>query len=250
MRGSRFWSPQCEKRIDTGPKYTQEWRGGIRGIKTAIALEREKTAWMDKKGQTIQGSDDCAVAKGRDWRRENILPAPFLRPLWMLSAPDMARVVVRLIAIRKCPRTGRYPKACTCSTMDNLSSNDLQIFREKSRTFCGSVKIPLDKICHEELPNNPRQFNEKNVTTLLDFFRWEGCLRLDPEHYVPALISRSAVPRDLHPGGELPRLNPEHPVVCLHGRHRLEAARKFFTGDENRWWVVDLYSRGGRVDLP
>jgi len=39
-------------------------------------------------------------------------------------------------------------------------------------------------------------------------------------------------------------------VVCLHGRHRLEAGRKFFTGDENRWSVVDLYSRGGRVDLP
>ena len=55
--------------------------------------------------------------------------------------------------------------------MNNLSSNDLQIFREKSRTFCGSVKIPLDKICHEELPYNPRQFNEKNVTTLLGFFR-------------------------------------------------------------------------------
>jgi len=162
----------------------------------------------------------------------------------------MARVVVRLIAIRKCPRTRRYPKACTCSTMENLSSNDLQIFREKSRTFCGSVKIPLDKICHEELPNNPRQFNKKDVTTLLDFFRSEDCLRLDPEHYVPALISRSAVPRGLHPGGEPPRFNPEHPVVCLHGRHRLEAARKFFTGDENRWWVVDLYSRGERVDLP
>ncbi len=133
--------------------------------------------------------------------------------------------------------------------MDNLSSDDLQIFREKSRTFCGSVKIPLDKIRHEELPNNPRQFNENNVTTLLDFFRSEGCLRLDPEHHVPALISRSAVPPDLRPGGEPPRFDPQHPVVCLHGRHRLEAARKFLTGNENRWWVVDLYSRGGRVDL-
>ncbi len=88
---------------------------------------------MDKKGQTVQRTDDCAVAKGRDWRRENIVPAAFLRPLWMLSAPHMARFVVRLIAIRTCPRTGRYPKACTCSTMDNLSSNDLQIFRESAQ---------------------------------------------------------------------------------------------------------------------
>jgi len=68
MRGSRFWSPQCGKRIDIGPNYTQEWRGGIRGIKTAIALEREKAAGMDKKGQTVQGHDDCAVAKGREYR--------------------------------------------------------------------------------------------------------------------------------------------------------------------------------------
>jgi len=146
----------------------------------------------------------------------------------------MARVIVRLTAIRKCPRTRRYPKAYICSTMENLLSNDLQIFREKSRTFYGSVKIPLDKICYEELPNNPRQFN-KDVTTLLDFFRSEDCLRLDPKHYVPALISRSTVPRGLHLGGEPLRFNPEHPIVYLHGRYRLEAARKFFTGDENRW---------------
>ncbi len=131
--------------------------------------------------------------------------------------------------------------------MDHLSADDLQIFREKSRTFCGSVKIPLDKIRHEELPNNPRQLNKKNVTTLLNLFRLEGCLRLDPEHHVPALISRSVVPQGLHPGAEPPRFNPEHPVVCLHGRHRVEAARKLLTGNEDRWWVVDLYSEGGRA---
>lgn len=44
-----------------------------------IALEREKAAGMDKKGQTVQRSVNCAVAKGRIWRRENIVPAPFVR---------------------------------------------------------------------------------------------------------------------------------------------------------------------------
>ena len=149
--------------------------------------------------------------------------------------------IVQLITIYKCPRTS----ACICSTMDSLTSDDLQIFREKSRMFCGSVKIPLDKICHEELPNNPRQFNEKDVTMLLGFFRSEGCLRLDPKNHVPALISWSAVPQGLHSGGEPPHFSPEHPVICLRGRRRLEAARRFFTGDQNRWWVVDLYSKGG-----
>ena len=146
----------------------------------------------------------------------------------------MARVIVRLIVLRGCPRTGRYSKACIYSAMDNVSSNDLQIFREKSRTFCGSVKIPLDKICYEELPNNPRQFNEKNITILLGFFRSDGCLRLDPEYYVPALISRSALPRGLYLGVEPLYFYPEHPIVCLYGRYRLEAARRFLTGDESR----------------
>ena len=72
--------------------------------------------------------------------------------------------------------------------MDNLSFNDLQIFREKSRTFRGSVKISLKKICHKELPNNPRQFDEKNIATLLGFFRSEGCLHLDPEHHIQSAI--------------------------------------------------------------
>lgn len=233
MKGSRFWSPQCEKRIDTGPKYTQQWRGGIRGIKTAIALEREKAVGMNKKGQTIQGTNDCVVAKGRDWRRESIVLASFVRLLWMLSTSHMTRFVVRLIAIRKCPRTRRYFKACTCS-MNNLLSNDLQIFREKSRTFCDSIKISLDKIRHEELFNNSRQFNKKNVTTLLDFFRSKNCLRLNLEHYVLALISRFATSRDLHLEEESSRFNFEHLVICLHERHRLEAMRKFFTRDENK----------------
>ncbi len=118
--------------------------------------------------------------------------------------------------------------------MENLLSNDLQIFREKSRIFCGSVKIPLDKICYKEFLNNPRQFNKKDVTILLDFFRSEGNLRLDPEYYVPTLISRSAGPRGLYPGGEPLRFNPEYPIVCLYGRYRLKITRKFFTGDENR----------------
>jgi hypothetical protein len=34
------------------------------------------------------------------------------------------------------------------SIMEGLSATDLQIFREKSRAFIGSVKIPLDKLRH------------------------------------------------------------------------------------------------------
>ena len=32
-----------------------------------------------------------------------------------------------------------------------------------------------------------------------------------------------------------------HDLICLHGRHRIEAAKKYLHPDD-KWWVVDLYS--------
>lgn len=40
--------------------------------------------------------------------------------------------------------------------MEGLSAIDLQIFREKSRAFLGLVKILLNKLRYEELPDNLR----------------------------------------------------------------------------------------------
>jgi len=79
-------------------------------------------------------------------------------------------------------------------------------------------------------------------------------LRLEPEHYVPALISRQSLPAGISPGtcanalftkenGEPPTFYPEQPLVYLQGMHRLEAARRFWTKTE-WWWIVNLYSDG------
>lgn len=137
--------------------------------------------------------------------------------------------------------------------MENLSTKDLELFREKSRTFCGSFRIPLDKLEYEKLPNNPRQRDGKNVTRLLDVFCVEGCQPREPENHVPALISCSALPQASRPGGvngsvfkEPQWFIPESPLRVLHGRHRLEAARKFLERAD-RWWVVD--SDGAKVSL-
>ena len=139
--------------------------------------------------------------------------------------------------------------------MDGPSAKDLQVFREKSRTFCGSFEIPLDKLEHEQLPKNPRQRDATNVARLLDVFHKEGCRPREPENHMLALISRSALPQARPPGGvsrgvfeEPQRLIPESPLRVLRGRHRLEAARKFLKGGD-RWWVVDLYSDGVKVSL-
>ena len=138
--------------------------------------------------------------------------------------------------------------------MDSLSNIDLFVFREKSRTFCGSVKVCLDKLQPEPPPLNRRQLDEKNILALVRRFGSEGCLRHDPDFYVPALISRQSLPSDVSPrnngssffpqeNGEPPDFHPAEPLVYLQGRHRLEAARRFWDRTE-RWWIVNLYSDG------
>ena len=127
--------------------------------------------------------------------------------------------------------------------MENISAKDLQILREKSRTFCGAFRIPLDKLQPEDLPKNPRQRDSKNIARLLNIFHKETCQRREPEHHVPALVSRSSLPQKSNGGtfGEPPLFVPEAPLRILHGAHRLEAARSFLQGGD-RWWVADLYS--------
>ena len=61
--------------------------------------------------------------------------------------------------------------------MENLSVKDLQVIREKSKTFCGAFQIALDKLEYEGLFSNSRQRDGKNVTRLLNVFRAEDCQR-------------------------------------------------------------------------
>ena len=145
--------------------------------------------------------------------------------------------------------------------MDNLSVADLQIFCEKSRAFCGSFKIPLRKLEHENPPKNPRQFDEKSVLALLNRFSSpESCLRHEADNHVPALIPRHVLPhssedasgglgRTVGTSVKKPRFfEPPEPLIYLHGRHRLEAARRFFNEESEKWWIVDLYSDGQKTE--
>jgi hypothetical protein len=57
-------------------------------------------------------------------------------------------------------------------------------------------------------------------------------------------LREGALPlRPLGVNNDFQLFNPDHPLTFLHGRHRIKAARKFFTGND-RWWIADLYSDG------
>ena len=120
----------------------------------------------------------------------------------------------------------------------------------KNKAFCGCAKIPLRSLRPEDLLTNPRQLDPKNITRLLNVFRLEGCLRLEPEHHVPAIVNPQALDDALrsHNLGRASLKTLEEPVsidfrvaiTYLHGAHRLEAASQFLQG-EDKWWIVDLY---------
>ena len=117
--------------------------------------------------------------------------------------------------------------------MESLSIKDLQVFREKSRTFCGSFQISLNKLQAEELPEILRQRYDKDIARLLNEFSAED-QRLEPENHVLALVSRSALPQLSRLTGNIfeepQRFIPESTLQVLRGGHLLEATRKFFKG--------------------
>ena len=48
----------------------------------------------------------------------------------------------------------------------------------------------------------------------------------------------------LNPHDEVPiKVDPHHDLKCLHGRHCIEAAKKYLHPD-NKWWIFDLYTDG------
>ena len=135
-------------------------------------------------------------------------------------------------------------------------NSETQTYLHQLHAFCGSIKCPLRRLRYEPITVDPRQLDPKNIARLLEIFKLEGCRRLESQNHVPALISRAVLQTLLErvPGGQS-SLNPQdknktpvqvdldNDLTCLHGRHRIEAAKKYLHPDD-KWWVVDLYADG------
>lgn len=135
-----------------------------------------------------------------------------------------------------------------------------QASSERSRAYLGRAKVLIHKLVFEaDKSCEARPLDGKNVSRLHNIFELEGCSRLDPDNYVPTLINRKVLADALGKGGsldvslggcgELSLLEVEEPLICLHGRHRLAAATRYFFQPEQKWWIVDLYLDGMGADL-
>lgn len=134
---------------------------------------------------------------------------------------------------------------------------ELQLSTERRLKYQGTAKISLDQISRH--PSATQQLNPRNIERLCEIFREDGCHRFDIQNHVTAVVSRRHLKRarraaritadDLltKPPEKTPVLCfPSGQVHCLHGQHRLKAAKKTLAPSE-RWWTVDIYLNGEPV---
>jgi hypothetical protein len=118
---------------------------------------------------------------------------------------------------------------------------------EKYRCYLGTAQVRLRNLCYSSSSTKPDDC--------------VGCCISDIEHNLPALISPSdyhdcldgaGVSSDaLYAIGFPPRLALpiDLELPCLHGRFRLETAKRNESQGEDDWWLVDLYSSGESMAL-
>lgn len=101
-----------------------------------------------------------------------------------------------------------------------------------------------------------RQTDHHVVQTLLTVFSQAGCLRHDPDNYVPVLITKGNLRKALRASGlsqsalrntarETPlcflKVAKNQMLSCAHGRQRKEAAKSFFAEQQDRWWIIKVF---------
>ncbi|ETN44455.1 uncharacterized protein HMPREF1541_10636 [Cyphellophora europaea CBS 101466] len=123
---------------------------------------------------------------------------------------------------------------------------------ERYIKYRGTARVRLEHMHFEW--NETRELNRKNVQRLREVFRTENVRRLEPRNHIPAVVDQAELDSALqlskcsaetllsNTNAEPPELKfpARHRVTCLHGRHRVQAARETLPPTD-AWWVVDFY---------
>lgn len=138
-------------------------------------------------------------------------------------------------------------------------NDDNEVAALRARCYRGIVKAPLDALDfdHPFVVGLRRDISEQNVQRLERIFERNGCLRLQEENVINAVVLDEDLPALLSTG--VSALTPEQlrriawardapalstaKLTCISGLHRIEAAKRHL--DENdKWWPVRLFSAG------
>lgn len=144
---------------------------------------------------------------------------------------------------RKLTRQAQYSATCT----------EARLSAERKRKWCGCVKIALDRM--DFTHSSARPLDPVNVARLVASFELGGCYRTDVAYHVPGVLDVDLLHQSvIHAGASMNDLRSKDASVwprlelpagvqvrCLHGQHRVAAARQFLRG-QDQWWVVDIFA--------
>ena len=142
---------------------------------------------------------------------------------------------------------------CQMPPPSRFADREERLATEGREKYQGTARIKLEVLHFPQ--NEPRELDRKNVERLKGYFKKGQCHRVGRNH-IPAVIDQSQLSEVLRDSNVsvktlLSNTDP-HPMLrfpagsqlqCLHGRHRIQAAREFLTPRES-WWTVDLYLSG------
>jgi uncharacterized protein DUF3723 len=136
-------------------------------------------------------------------------------------------------------------------------NSELNFMKTKENALLGAARVPLDSLYFPPRAE-ARVQNPKNEERLLEVFRNYRCERLDRQRRIPVTVSAiylksvvqiSGLPPQSLFAAEPPFLNLpcETPVRALRGRHRWEAAKRYYLDPQDRWWTVTFYDEDGKL---
>lgn len=144
-----------------------------------------------------------------------------------------------------------------------FSEEELRLEKERYVKYQGTARVRLEVLDFQW--NEPRELSRKNVERLKEIFQGDKMLhgnvrRLDPRNHIPAVIEQSDLNDAIltsEVSAERLLSNPDNnpPVLkfaagyrltCLHGQHRIQAAREVLPPTD-AWWAVDLYLAGMNI---
>lgn len=128
---------------------------------------------------------------------------------------------------------------------------DRRLAVERQYALQGSARIKLDQLDI----GSEWQLNQKKIEALRQTFRVNGIYPLQRENHVEATVSRQDLEYALNhrslTAHDFRIKGPDnYPVLdfskghlrCLHGKHRIQAARD--DPPLTKWWIVDIYLNG------
>ncbi|CZT41140.1 uncharacterized protein RSE6_00835 [Rhynchosporium secalis] len=137
---------------------------------------------------------------------------------------------------------------------------DSRLEAERRRTFRGSARISLDAL--HFVQRKHRDLDAKHVEYLKGCFLKDRYRRLEVQNHIEAEVDQhildvalrdsNVTARELltnQPNGCPELIFPQgFQLECLHGQHRVQAAREFLLPTD-KWWTVDLYTSDINEDL-